>query len=86
MCEIPQGNFLNLQSKLSMLFRAESWSGNALLQIPDLVTPLCHNSKGILQEGDDDEKAANGWQMWLQWLGPNLDVVLDALAPCLELL
>jgi hypothetical protein len=68
-----------------MLYWAESWMGNALLQIPNLITPLCHNSQGILQEGDDDEKAANGWQMGLQWLGPNLDVVLDGLAPCLEL-
>jgi len=28
-------------------------------QIPELVTPLCDDSECVLEEGDDDEEAAD---------------------------
>jgi len=50
-----------------------------LVQIPELVTPLCDNPKGILEESDDDEEATEGREVRPERLGINLDVVFDLL-------
>jgi hypothetical protein len=34
-----------------------------IMQIQQLVAPLCQDSQGILEERDDDQESANGWQV-----------------------
>ena len=60
-------------------------AGNALLQIPELVTPLCGNPERIFEEGDDDQETTDGWEMRPERLGINFDVILDLLCIVAEL-
>jgi len=52
---------------------------HALVQIPELVTPLRDNPKGILEEGNNDEEATEGREVGPKRLRINLDVVFDLL-------
>lgn len=52
----------------------------SLLQIPDLVTPLGHDSQCILQESYNDQEPTNGRQMGFQRLGVNFNIVFNSFA------
>lgn len=77
---MPQGNFLWLFTVGKSWAQRAARSEHILLQVPNLVSPLGHDSECILQEGNHDEKTPNCRQMGFQWLGVDLDVVLDSLA------
>lgn len=47
------------------------------MQIPELVTPLGHNSPRIFKESNNDEKTANGRQVRFEGLRVNFNVVFD---------
>jgi hypothetical protein len=42
--------------------------GNAteVMEIDELVVPLCEDADGILEEGDDDKEAANGGEIAIE--------------------
>jgi len=50
-----------------------------LLQIPELVTPLCDDPERILQEGDDYQKATDCWEMRSERLRIYLHIIFDLL-------
>jgi len=50
-----------------------------LVQIPELVTPLCDDPERILKKSDDDEEATNCWEIGPEGLRVYLHVVLDLL-------
>jgi hypothetical protein len=55
----------------------EKEGGHALLQIPELVTPLRGDSERIFEESDDDQETTDSWEMRPERLGINFDVILD---------
>jgi hypothetical protein len=34
-----------------------------IVQVQELVAPLCQNSKSVLEKGNNDQKSANGWEV-----------------------
>lgn len=46
-----------------------------LLEIPQLVAPLRHNSESVFQERYDDQESANSGQMGSQRLRKDVDLV-----------
>jgi hypothetical protein len=46
---------------------------------------LCHNSKSIFEESDDNEEAPYGRKMGAEWLGIDVDPVFDLCCECSEL-
>ena len=60
-------------------------AGNALLQIPELVTPLRDDSERIFEEGDNDQKTTDSWEIRPEGLRINFDVILNLLCIVAEL-
>lgn len=74
-------------TRLSALLAENQGTGiYALLQVPNLITPLRHNPQCILQERNHNQETTNCRQMGFQRLRINLDVVLYRLAERSELL
>jgi hypothetical protein len=38
------------------------------VEVEKLVTPLGHDADGILEEGNDDEESADGWEVTAGWI------------------
>ena len=47
------------------------------LEVPNLVSPLCHDTQRVLQERPHDQKATNGGKVGLKGLRVDVDVVLN---------
>jgi len=43
--------------------RTDQHTSPVVVQIGELVAPLCNDSERIFQECDDDQKATNGWKI-----------------------
>jgi hypothetical protein len=73
-CVIPEGTVVAYLSVSVGLF---TWGGRegsgspvggsrtvaVVVQVEELVVPLCYYSDDVLDEGYDDEEAADGWQV-----------------------
>lgn len=43
--------------------RGEALTVAVVMQVDELVAPLCDDSQRVFEEGDDDEEASEGWQI-----------------------
>jgi hypothetical protein len=41
---------------------------SVVVQVSELVTPLCENAQRIFEEGNDDQEATDCWQISIQHL------------------
>ncbi len=55
----------------------ERGARNALLQIPELVTPLRDNSERVFNESEYNQETADGWEVGPERLRINFDIILD---------
>lgn len=51
------------------------------MEIPELVTPLCDNSKGVLEERDYDEETTDRGEVRPEGLRVDLDGIFDLFSP-----
>lgn len=75
MGESPGKLSMSIQEHLSQLTAIYTQKAALLLQIPDLISPLSHDSQRVLQEGHNDQEASNCRQMGLQGLRVDLNIV-----------